>query len=83
MQFPSSSEGNFSWYWWNLLGGLVSTNKIGFDSIVSTNKNLINKETPIWGGQLKFGCLRTQLIFFQSLIEFIEGLIVRKLTFWS
>jgi len=57
--------------------------KIGFDSIFSTNKNPINKETPIWGEQFKFGCLRIQFNFFQSLIEFIEGLIARKLTFWS
>jgi len=28
-----------------------------------------------------FGCLKTQLKFFQDLIEFIKGLIARKLTF--
>jgi hypothetical protein len=44
--------------------------KIGFDNIFFTNEYLIVKENLIWGGKFKFGCLRTQLNFFQGLIEF-------------
>jgi len=44
--------------------------KIGFDNISFTNEYLIDKENLIWGGKFKFGCLKTQLKFFQGLIEF-------------
>jgi hypothetical protein len=43
----------------------------------------MNKGNSIWRGKFKVGCLRTQLKFFlKGLIEFNEGLIAIKLTFW-
>jgi hypothetical protein len=39
----------------------------------------IYKENSTWGDKWKIGCLRAQLDFFQGLIEFIEGLVARKI----
>ena len=44
---------------------------------------LLEKKNSIWGEKSKIGCLWTQLDFIKGLIEFIKGLIARKIEFWS
>jgi hypothetical protein len=45
------------------------------------NKSPVHKENPISGRKSKIRCLWTQLNFIEGLIEFIEGLIARKIDF--
>jgi hypothetical protein len=44
-------------------------------------KSPVGKENSIWGEKYKIRCLWTQLDFIEGLIEFIEGLIARKIDF--
>jgi hypothetical protein len=50
-----------------------------FNSVFLIDEGPIDKENSTWGEKFKIGCLRAQLDFFQGLIEFIEGLVARKI----
>ena len=50
-----------------------------FYSIFFIDEDPIDKENSTWEEKFKIGCLRAQLDFFQGLIEFIEGLVARKI----
>ena len=53
-----------------------------FDNIFSSGESLVYKENLIFEEEKsKIRCLKTQLDFFERLIEFIKGLIARKLIF--
>ena len=52
-----------------------------FDSIFLIDEEVIDKEKSISEEKSKIICLRTQLDFFERLIEFMNGLIARKIDF--
>jgi hypothetical protein len=52
-----------------------------FYSIYLNDESPVGKENLIWREKSKIGCLWTQLDFIEGLIEFIEGLITRKIDF--
>jgi hypothetical protein len=52
-----------------------------FDSIFLIDEEVIDKEKSISEEKSKIICLRTQLDFFERLIEFMKGLIARKIDF--
>jgi hypothetical protein len=52
-----------------------------FYNIYLNDESPIGKENSIWGEKYKIRCLWTQLDFIEGLIEFIEGLIARKIDF--
>jgi hypothetical protein len=52
-----------------------------FDSIYLTDESPVEKENSIWGEKSKIRCLWTQLNFIEGLIEFMKGLIARKINF--
>ena len=54
-----------------------------FDSISLTSESPIDKEILFEEEMYKIRCLWTQLNFIEGLIEFMEGLIARKLIFKS
>ena len=51
------------------------------DSLNLTNKNHITKKILIWEKTIQNWLFKNSIRIFQGLIEFIEDLIVRKLSF--
>jgi hypothetical protein len=52
-----------------------------FDSIFLSDEGVIDKEKSISEEKSKIRCFRTQLDFVKRLIEFMKGLIARKIDF--
>jgi hypothetical protein len=52
-----------------------------FYSIYLNDESPVGKENLIWREKSKIECLWTQLDFIEGLIEFIKGLIARKIDF--
>jgi len=52
-----------------------------FDSILLTNESHVDKENLFEEEKFKIRCLWTHLNFIEGLIEFMEGLIARKIDF--
>jgi hypothetical protein len=52
-----------------------------FDSIFLTDESPRDKENSIWESKVQIRCLWILLNFIQGLIEFVGGLIARKLIF--
>jgi len=50
-------------------------------SLILTNKNPITKKILIWEKTIQNWLFKNSIRIFQGLIEFIKGLIVRKISF--
>jgi hypothetical protein len=57
--------------------------RLKFNSILLTNESHVDKKIQFLKNISKIRCLWTQLNFIEGLIEFMEGLIERKLSFMS
>jgi hypothetical protein len=55
--------------------------RLKFNSISLTDKNLVDKENSIWGRKVQNQMFWTQLYVIEGLIEFIKGFIARKFDF--
>jgi hypothetical protein len=55
--------------------------RLKFNSISLTDKNLVDKENSIWERKVQNQMFWTQLYVIEGLIEFIKGFIARKFDF--
>jgi hypothetical protein len=64
-----------------LIKEVQNTKSDFFLSIYLNDEGRVGKENLIWREKFKIGCLWTQLDFIEGLIEFIGGLIAKKIDF--